>query len=310
MHNEFGEMQDKINQLSNVTIPGLQAALNIADAEVKRTGQTIKNDLAGEAEKAAKKAEELHTMFVAMVYAERQAMQDKAAAHEKAEIQETIAVFAETDKQNQAIIKAADQQLAAWDEAYKGKIEAAKQASEIKIQLITQDFERGKINRQQGIAAIAQEKERELEIEKLTQQKRWALWDGDKKKQQEIQNQIDKIIAQSKNGPNQSSHRRSESAGAAVQTGIPQIGNVFKTKSGHDQGTETISQGFQKCISRSLVRWLIILRKSRKEGRRVADRKLFQAQRLITLKSVPATAKAYDLRPLHRSCRHCRFQSM
>jgi hypothetical protein len=93
---------------------------------------------------------------------------------------------------------AAEEERQRQDEVYKGAIEVAKLASDKKIQLIEQDFERGKINQQQEIAAIAQEKERELEIEKLTQQKRWALWDGDKKKQQEIQNQIDKIIAQSK----------------------------------------------------------------------------------------------------------------
>jgi hypothetical protein len=296
MHNEFGEMQDKINQLSNVTIPGLQAALNIADAEVKRTGQTIKNDLAGEAEKAAKKAEELHTMFVAMVYAERQAMQDKAAAHEKAEIQETIAVFAETDKQNQAIIKAADQQLAAWDEAYKGKIEAAKQASEIKIQQITQDFERGKINRQQGIAAIAQEKERELEIEKLTQQKRWALWDGDKKKQQEVQNQIDKIIAQSKLVQTKAVTDGLKAQEQHYRQAFQQIGNSLKTEIlGMIQGTESVSQAFLK-MYQSLISSLAdyLAQKAEKKAEEWLIDKLFKQQENDTsISSAAAQAYAY-----------------
>ena len=70
---------------------------------------------------------------------------------------------------------AAEQEKQRQDEVYKGAIEVAKLASDKKIQLIEQDFERGKINQQQEIAAIAQEKERELEIEKLTQQKALGL---------------------------------------------------------------------------------------------------------------------------------------
>ena len=76
---------------------------------------------------------------------------------------------------------AAEKERQRQDEVYKGAIEVAKLASDKKIQLIEQDFERGKINQQQEIAAIAQEKERELEIEKLTQQKRWAFGMAKKK---------------------------------------------------------------------------------------------------------------------------------
>jgi phosphoribosyl-AMP cyclohydrolase len=105
--------------------------------------------------------------------------------------------FVAIKAENDAVIKAANQQLQTWDEGYKGQIEVAKIASETKIQLITQDFEKGKIIQQQEIALIAKEKQDELALEIFYQRQRQALWDKDPKKVQEIQNQIDKIKAQS-----------------------------------------------------------------------------------------------------------------
>src|SRR5579884_115762 len=99
--------------------------------------------------------------------------------------------------ENDAILKANNEQLQVWDEGYKGQIQAAKIASETRIQLITQDFEKGKINQQQEIALIAKAKQDELQLEIFYQQQRQALWDKDPKKVQEIQNEINKIKAQS-----------------------------------------------------------------------------------------------------------------
>jgi hypothetical protein len=105
-------------------------------------------------------------------------------------------MLAQDQAENNAVIKSVNEQFQVWDEGYKGQIEVAKIASETKIQLITQDFEKGKITQQQEIALIAKAKQDELQLEIFYQQKRQALWDNDPKKVQEIQNQIDKIKAQ------------------------------------------------------------------------------------------------------------------
>src|SRR5436305_3106909 len=177
--------------------------------------------------------------------------QEDAKEQEQADIDANLAL-ARSEEARIAKINA-DEQAAAeeekqrQDEVYKGAIEVAKLASDKKIQLIEQDFERGKSNQQQEIAAIAQEKERELEIEKLTQQKRWALWAGDVKKQQEIQNQINKLVAQAQNVETKAVTDSLKAREQQYRQVFQQIGNSFKTEIlGMLQGTETVSQGFAK----------------------------------------------------------------
>jgi hypothetical protein len=99
--------------------------------------------------------------------------------------------------ENDAAIKAADDQLKAWDESYKGQIEVAKVRNETDIQLIEQQLAKGQITQQQEVALVAKAKENELALEIFYQQQRQALWDKDPKKVQEIQNEINKIKAQS-----------------------------------------------------------------------------------------------------------------
>ena len=177
---------------------------------------------------------------------------------------------------------AAEEEKQRQDEAYKGAIEVAKLASDKKIQLIEQDFVRGKINRQQEIAAIAQEKERELEIEKLTQQKRWALWAGDVKKQQEIQNQINKIIAQSKLVQTKAVTDGLKAQEQQYKQVFSQIGNSFKTEVlGMLQGTETVAQGFAKMYN-SLISGLAnyIAQKAEKKAEEWLIDKLFTEKKI------------------------------
>jgi G:T/U-mismatch repair DNA glycosylase len=187
------------------------------------------------------------TKIRAQGVAERHKLEDQQSATLAKQSSDALA---QVKAENDAIIKGADEQFQVWDEGYKGQIEVAKIASETKIQLITQDFEKGKITQQQEIALIAQEKERELEIEKLTQQKRWALWDGDKKKQQEVQNQIDKIIAQSKQVQTKAVTDGLKAQEQQYKQVFSQIGNSFKTEIlGMIQGTETVAQGFAKMFN-------------------------------------------------------------
>ena len=254
------EMRSKLAELEN-SVLALKSALEVAEAETKKTGQTIKNDLAAGADGAAKdkkKEQDALDAWVAHAVHSRgtltEAVKRMAKEQEQADIDANLAL-AKSEEARIAKINA-DEQAAAekererQDEVYKGAIEVAKLASDKKIQLIEQDFERGKINQQQEIAAIAQEKERELEIEKLTQQKRWALWDGDKKKQQEVQNQIDKIIAQSKLVQTKAVTDGLKAQEQQYRQVFSQIGNAFKTEIlGMIQGTETVAQAFAKMFN-------------------------------------------------------------
>jgi hypothetical protein len=253
--------RDLINALGNAkAIPGLNDALGVAQQHLKLLNAQMRNlkeafreqhaaesELNAEAQKSKAAFAKAQTDKVATV---NTATSTIISIDEKGNQQAMAADFAAIKAENDAVIKAANEQLQTWDEGYKGQIEVAKIASETKIQLITQDFEKGKITQQQEIASIAQEKERELEIEKITQQKRWALWDGDKKKQQEIQNQIDKIIAQSKLVQTKAVTDGLKAQEQQYRQVFSQIGNAFKTEIvGMIQGTETVAQGFAKMFN-------------------------------------------------------------
>jgi hypothetical protein len=222
------------------------------------------------------------------------AARHKQDEQEKAELAKQAAdIVANAKKENDAEIKAFDEKIQAEDEGYKGQIEVAKIASDSKIQLIEQDFERGKINRQQEIALIAQEKERELEIEKLTQQKRWALWAGDVKKQQEIQNQINKLVAQAKNVETKAATAGLKAQEQQYKQVFSQIGNAFKTNVlSMLEGTETITKGFQK-MYQSLLSSLAdyIAQKAEKKAEEWAIDKLFHTKSVIA-ETGAATGKA------------------
>jgi hypothetical protein len=278
---KIDEAQAKMANLENA-INAYASAIRVAEAETKKTGQTIKNDLAAEADKAAKdkkreqdalaaaaektakdKKKEQDELDAWVTHAVRsrgtltEAVKRMAKEQAQADVDANLALAkseeARIAKINADEKAAAEQEKERQDEVYKGAIEVAKLASDKKIQLIEQDLERGKINQQQEIAAIAQEKERELEIEKLTQQKRWALWDGDKKKQQEVQNQIDKIVAQSKLVQTKAVTDGLKAQEQQYRQVFSQIGNAFKTEIlGMIQGTETVTQAFSKMFN-SLV---------------------------------------------------------
>jgi hypothetical protein len=277
--------QAKVKEL-NLTLSDLQRQLKESTAVAAQGAQVLANHLAAAADKAAqdKKREQ-----DALAAASDRAAKDKKkeqdaldawvahAVHSRGTLTEAVKRMAKEQEQadvdaNLALAKSeeariakinADEQAAAekekqrQDEVYKGAIEVAKLASDKKIELIEQDFERGKINQQQEIAAIAQEKERELEIEKLTQQKRWALWTGDVKKQQEIQNQIDKIVAQSKLVQTKAVTDGLKAQEQQYKQLFSQIGSALSSNVVDVlKGTETIAQGFQK-MYQSLIGGLI-----------------------------------------------------
>ena len=304
------EAEASINRL-NLTLSELQRQLQLANAVAAQGAQVLANDSAAAADKAAqekkreqdalaavadsaakdkKKEQDALDAWVAHAVRSRgtltEAVKRMAKEQEQADIDANLALAkseeARIAKINADEQAAAEQEKQRQDEVYKGAIEIAKLASDKKIQLIEQDFERGKINQQQEIAAIAQEKERELEIEKLTQQKRWALWDDDKKKQQEIQNQIDKIIAQSKLVQTKAVTDGLKAQEQQYKQVFSQIGSTI-TSNVLDvlKGTETITQAFQK-MYQSLITSLAnyIAQKAEKKAEEWLIDKLFTEKKI------------------------------
>jgi hypothetical protein len=263
----------------------LKARLDLAKSDPATSPAQLKT-LQGELAALAANHETALTRIKAQGVAARHKIEDLLSA---ALAKQTSGTLAQAKAENDAIIKGIDQQFQVWDEGYKGQIEVAKIASETKIQLITQDFEKGKITQQQEIALIAKAKQDELALEIHYQQLRQALWDKDPKKVQEIQNQIDKIKAQS------------ELVGAKAQTDSlreqeKNLTQFFsKLKSATDQsisgllkGTESFSKAWQNMWSDMVVsmvqkladmmlKWIehhvamLVIHTTEKEGELTAD---------------------------------------
>ncbi len=258
------QMRSKLAELEN-SVLALRSALQVAEAETQKAGQTIKNDLAAEANRTAaevdraakdkKTEQDALDAWVAHAVHSRgtltEAVKRMAKEQEQADI-DANAALAKSEEARIAKINAdekaaAEQEKERQDEVYKGTIEVAKVASETKIQLITQDFQKGKITQQQEIALIAKAKQDELQLEILYQQKRQALWDNDPKKVQEIQNQINKIKAQSELIGVKATTDELNAAGQKWKTFSSNISQSLNSAlSGWIQGTQTFGQAWAK----------------------------------------------------------------
>lgn len=184
------QYRDEQRNLNALTIDA--QSYGAASAQVAKIDSLARQIAVAEAQKSNAAFKKEQSDKVATVDASTRTI---VAIDERASQQTMTADFAAIKAETDATIKAANEQMAAWDEGYKGQIAQAKTASETQIQLIEQRFAKGKISQQEEIKLIAQAKETELAIERNFQQQRFALWDGDKKKQQEIQNAIDLAIA-------------------------------------------------------------------------------------------------------------------
>jgi hypothetical protein len=296
-------------------------ALSLADANKQvnaqfRDRQRILNDLAIETQSYATASAQVaknNTLNNQIAAAEArkskdafdQAQKDKVATintttraivaiDEKTNQQTLTADFSAIKAENDAVIKAANEQLQAWDEGYKGQIETAKIASETKIQLITQEFEHGKITQQQEIAAIAKAKQDELQQEIVFHQKRQALWTGDLKKVQEIENQITKAQQQSILIGTKAVTDGLKAQEQQYKQVFSQIGSAFtSTIMGMVEGTETVTQAFTKMFEsliKSLANYLV--QKAAKKAEEWAIDKLF-AQVATDAHISAAEAQAY-----------------
>jgi hypothetical protein len=247
-----------INALGNAkAIPGLNDELGVAQQHLKLLNAQMRNlkeafreqhaaesELNAEAQKSKAAFAKAQTDKVATVNTTTSTI---ISIGEKGNQQAMAADFAAIKAENDAVIKAANEQLQTWDEGYKGQIEVAKIASETTIQLITQQFEKGKITQQQEIALIAKAKQDELALEIYYQQQRQALWDKDPKKVQEIQNQINKIKAQSELiGVKATTDelKASEQKWKSFTSSISQ--SLNSALSGWIQGTQTFGQAWAK----------------------------------------------------------------
>lgn len=260
-----------INALGNAkAIPGLNDALGVAQQHLKlllaqmrnlkeafREQHAAESELNAEAQKSKAAFAKAQTDKVATVNTTTSTI---ISIDEKGNQQTMAADFAAIKAENDAVIKAANEQLQTWDEGYKGQIEVAKIASETKIQLITQDFEKGKITQQQEIALIAKAKQDELALETYYQQQRQALWDKDPKKVQEIQNQINKIKAQSELiGVKATTDglKVTEQKWKSFASGISQ--SLTSALSGWIQGTESFGQAWAKMADDMAMKFIASL---------------------------------------------------
>ncbi len=236
------QYRDEQRILNDLTI--YAQSQSAASAQLAKNNSLTRQIAVAESQKSKAVFEKEQKDKVSTVDASARAI---VAIDEKTNQQTMTADFAAIKAENDAVIKAANEQLQTWDEGYKGQLEVAKIASEAKVQLITQDYEKGKITQQQEIALIAQAKETELATERNFQRQRFALWDGDKKKQQEIQNAIYKSYAQGSLIATKAVSDGLKAQEAQYRQIFNRIGNAFKTEiMGMIQGTETVAQGFAK----------------------------------------------------------------
>ena len=252
-----------------------------ASAQLAKNNALTRQIAVAETEKSNAAFKKEQSDKVATVDASTRAI---VAIDERASQQTMTADFAAIKAENDAVIKAADKQFQVWDEGYKGQIEVAKIASETKIQLITQDFEKGKINQQQETALIAKAKQDELALEIHYQQQRQALWDKDPKKVQEIQNQINKIKAQGELVGTKAVTDGLKTQEQQYKNLFQQIGNSFKTEiMGMIQGTETVTQAFSKMFN-SLVGSFAdyVARKAEKKAEEWLIDKLFTEKKIAS----------------------------
>jgi hypothetical protein len=236
------QYRDEQRMLNDLTI--YAQSQSTASAQLAKNNSLTRQIAVAEAEKSNAAFKKEQSDKVATVDASTRAI---VAIDERASKQTMTADFAAIKAENDAAIRAANEQLQTWDEAYKGQIEVAKIASETKIQLITQGFEKGKITQQQEIALIAKAKQDELQLEIFYQQQRQALWDKDPKKVQEIQNQINKIKGQ---GELVGAKATTDELKASEQKWKGFVSNVSQSLnsafSGWIQGTETFGQAWGK----------------------------------------------------------------
>lgn len=286
---KISDLSDKVNHFSQ--------ALALAEAEAKRTAQAIKHDLASEYEalsgKVQRASEEVKRAQAELSRSQNHLDEDMFREFKAAQDAQVKAAIEGVDRRVKAMLKEFEEEKQATDEGLKGQIEAAKQAIEVRQQLIEQDFLRGKINQQQEIAAIAAEKEKEIQLERLTQQKRWALWDGDVKKQQQVQNEINKLVAQAELTQTKAVTDGLKAQEQQYKNVFSTIGNSFKTEIlGMLEGTQSVSQAFLK-MYQTLIGSLAnyIAQKAEKKAEEWAIDKLFHIHS-VTAETGAAAGKA------------------
>jgi hypothetical protein len=275
------QFRDEQRNLNELTIYSQSYAT--ASAQVAKNNSLNNQIAAAEAQKNKAAFEQAQKDKVSIVDRATKAMVE---IDEKGNQQALTSDFSAIKAENDAFIKDVNERIKIWDEIYKGEIDKAKGKSAVKIQLIEQEFVQGKITQQQEIAAIAKEKEDELALEVLYQKKRQALWEGDKNKVQEIENQILKIKA------------NSDAIAAKAQTDSMKlqeknIDQVFsKIKSGMDQtirgmltGTENFSKAWQQMWSGMVVSM----------AEKLADMMLKWVEHHVSLLIVHATEKEQEV---------------
>jgi hypothetical protein len=242
----FEVATEKVNNLNNEYVL-LDARLkDIAQTTGQITDQGFKK-MADAADKAAKEDEARHTKFVSMVYAERQAMQDKAAAHETELAQETVAVFRETEKQNQEIIKTVNEQIRAYEIIQEAARAHEAALGQLADQRLNFELQIGKISQAAYEKQLQQQLAETYANERAKLEAKRQAAEGNVIEQAKVDAQLrqldDKYLAESEKAEQQSYIRRRQKFDQYFQ----QIANTFNTEiTSWVKGTETASQAFSK----------------------------------------------------------------
>jgi hypothetical protein len=167
-------------------------------------------------------------------------------------------------QQNEAIIRANTARLEAAEETIKGEIEAARTREQAEEQMVERQFARGKITKQQEIAALAQLKRQELQIEIEYWRAIAQLHAGDAKEVARIEAQITKLKAQQELIRAKAAADSAKAQGQQYQKMAATIHQVFSGLQGVFSnftrsilsGSQTIGQAWIKLVDDIAARFI------------------------------------------------------
>src|SRR6185312_7951400 len=171
-------------------------------------------------------------------------LQKKSVTEQQAADKEAIESI---DRKNKAFLKGIADTAAASEEFLKGEIKNAQDDEKIQEQLIEQRYQKGQINQQQEIALVAKAKQAEVAAELAYEREILSLWHKDEKEKEAIQARISNLTKQSELIETKAVTDSLKAQEQQYKQVFSQIGNAFTTNVlSMLEGTETITQGFQK----------------------------------------------------------------
>jgi len=262
--------------------------LQILTAEKKYQDEIVKaaGNAAAKTMQALKQTAEMEKLF----FETSRDLQKKSVTEQQAADKEAIESI---DRKNKAFLKGIADTAAASEEFLKGEIKNAQDDEKIQEQLIEQRYQKGQINQQQEIALVAKAKQAEVAAELAYEREILSLWHKDEKEKEAILARISNLTKQSELIETKAVTDSLKAQEQQYKQVFSQIGNAFTTNVlSMLEGTETITQGFQK-MYQSLLSSLAdyIAQKAEKKAEEWAIDKLFHTKSVIA-ETGAATGKA------------------